>query len=301
MLPQRDMFDERPKNPIEKPVDEIDQLDEKIAADIDALERAGLNMERWNEEYEELPDEVEAYRGFHQRLRKFILMREDALATYDFKEGMSDEEKDRIRSFDREVMSVYGQPDNFLGNGGTAEVYEMNTDDVLCVKFITNQELYDESNHMRVESQYLSRVYEATKESPVRTPYLAFLRIHPTEGHSYGMEKVDGASLSQILEFPDKYPDLVNLAAEIDRERVRAELLAFVDEMHEAGVTHGDLFKRNIMLDREGRVFVIDFGKAKTIEFKGDREDAMKSDKYVAEQALREFFAKLDELTDTKK
>lgn len=275
----------------------IDQLDRIISDILDGLEKSGLDVHRWETEYENLPEEVEAFEQLYNRLKAFETDRQDALMSFEFTAEMTDQEKEDIRRFDREVMASFQDQERFLGNGASAEVYGMNANEAICVKFITNQERYDENNHLRVEYETLSHVYEKTKHSEVRTPFPIFLRIHPKEGHSYGMEKIDGASLSQILEFPEKFAEMVEVAKGVDREKIKAQLEAFVLEMHEAGFTHGDLFKRNLMLDREGRLYVIDFGKSKRIEFKGELEEQRKSDIYSAGHSLRDFFTQLDELT----
>jgi len=282
------------------PQDRINHLDTTIADLIQTLESTGLNMQSWNIEYENLPEELDAFEDLFERLLNFREKRDDALTTFEFEEGVTSVEKEKIRQFDREVMRSYQDHDNFLGNGASAEVYAMDTNDTICVKFITSQESYNENNHIRTEFELLSHVYAHTRDGAVKTPYPIFSRIHATEGHSYGMEKIHGASLSQLLETPEKYPELLALAAEADREQLTQTLLAFVEEMHEIGVVHCDLYKRNLMLDREGNLVVIDYGKGKKLAFKEEREDERKSDIYNAKHSLQDFFTKLDTLTVNK-
>lgn len=227
----------------------------------------------------------------------FVEQRESALISFDFVKGYSESEINQVKQFDSDVRTAFRDPAGFLGNGATAEVYSMPRNESICVKFIISQERYNENNHLRKEFYYLSKVFEHTKEGAVTTPYPIFLRIHAKEGHSYGMEKIPGASLSQIVEQPEKYLELVHLAATIDRQKAEEDVVSFVDSMHQVGVVHGDLYQRNIMLDKEGRLCVIDFGKAHQIDFAGEKEEDRKLDEYIALQSLRDFFTKIDSLT----
>ncbi len=290
------MFEGLSEAPAINPCEAIKQKESRIDNLLEALSAAGLPIQKWNDEYEALPYEIEAFDRFYEKLQDFNDRREDALTLFEFPSDISPETCDQIRQFDRDVMRAFQYKENRLGNGATAEVYAMNENDALCIKFITNQEQYDKNNHIRVEYERLHQAYEATRGQAVGLPHPMFLRIHVKEGHSYGMEKINGASLSQLADTPEKYPEVIAVAKKVDRVKMKADLKAFLDCMHEGGVTHGDLYMRNLMIDMAGRLYVIDFGKAKIMDFKGDREDARKSDIYTAGIALQEFFNELDKL-----
>ena len=277
---------------------EINDLEQRIDPLLERLHKDGIDMQRWDDEYMALPEDAEALDNFLKRLQLFVEQREDALLAFEFSEGHTEQEKEQIKRFDRDVRAAFRDPSGFLGNGATAEVYGMPSNNTICVKFIISQERYNENNHLRREFNYLSKVFECTRGQAVTTPYPIFLRIHAKEGHSYGMERIQGASLSQILEQADKYPELVTLAKSIDRQQAESDLVAFVENMHEANVVHGDLYHRNIMLDGEGRLVVIDFGKAHQIDFEGGKTDDRKLDEYTAVQSLRDFFRQIDLLTN---
>ena len=255
------------------------------------------NLEELNKEYLNLPDDLEVLENFYARLQiERLETREDALMSIEFSGEFTEAQKDKIRRFDREVRAAYRDHENFLGNGATAEVYALSGDDKMCVKFITDQDRYDENNHLRIEFTHLSKLYKKTKESVVRVPYPIFLRIHSSEGHSYGMEKIRGASLSQILENPAKYPKLVALAKGMDRSQIEENLNSFIIQMHDSGLVHGDLYARNLMFDEEGRLFVIDLGKAQVIDFPGGKEDERKRDLYTGRHSLIDFFTRLNQI-----
>src|SRR5262249_22773919 len=71
------------------------------------------------------------------------------------------------------------------------------------------------------------------------------------------MERVGGQTLRQILELgPVPGRKLLELAAQI------AEGLA---KAHEAGIVHRDLKPENVMVTKDGRVKILDFGLAKPV------------------------------------
>jgi RIO-like serine/threonine protein kinase len=68
--------------------------------------------------------------------------------------------------------------------------------------------------------------------------------------------------------------------------------------MHtESKIAHNDLFKRNIMLDEDGNLFVIDFGKAKLHEIDNPMRDMQfESDRARIDGEIRSFFGDIDKL-----
>lgn len=78
--------------------------------------------------------------------------------------------------------------------------------------------------------------------------------------HTYAyivMEYVDGLELSKLVaRGPLKVPEAV---------RVTKELLSAVEFAHNAGIIHRDIKPDNIMLTREGKVKILDFGIARAV------------------------------------
>ncbi|MBN2713002.1 MAG: serine/threonine protein kinase [Planctomycetes bacterium] len=72
----------------------------------------------------------------------------------------------------------------------------------------------------------------------------------------FAMEYVDGIPLSKNLSEKKHLP----LAEAIG---ITAQILGALDKVHRAGIVHRDLKPGNIMLDRDGRAVVLDFGLAK--------------------------------------
>src|SRR5262249_49874940 len=72
------------------------------------------------------------------------------------------------------------------------------------------------------------------------------------------MEYVEGAPLAA----PENARKLIDLAAQVADGMAAA---------HSAGIVHRDLKPDNIMVTRNGRIKILDFGLAKTVEEKKDR------------------------------
>jgi len=76
------------------------------------------------------------------------------------------------------------------------------------------------------------------------------------------MDYVEGRDLSKILSERGKFS--VNDACEIVRQ-----ICSGLEAAHGEGVVHRDLKPQNIMLDAQGRVFLMDFGLARSMELVG--------------------------------
>lgn len=249
-------------------------------------------QERWRSAYydAEEPERVVAdLRSFMEERRRV------ALDAVEVSPDLTEELREEVVKVIESIRNAFGNTSYFLGNGATAEVYLLPLAPHVCTKYIVSQEKYNEGNHIRKEFEILSDIRLLSVDN-VRAPKPIFLRIHPSEGHSYGMERVDGSSLSVILEKPSDNRSLVEIAKKMDREKAIASILAYVKEMHAKKLIHGDLFQRNIMLDKSGNFFVIDFGKASYEEIGEDKEDAMRRELSTAENEMRLFFKGIDNI-----
>ena len=186
----------------------------------------------WILKFEDLDSENELEKFFNE-FDTFLQNRELALAGNSLE--IHPEADARIRE---EVLKVheyikktFGDPNYFLGNGATAEVYTLPIAPDLCTKYIHSQDAYNENNHMRKEYGFLDELHTFS-HAGVRTPKPYFLRIHPSEGHSYGMERIEGENLSRILEEPSKNIELITLLKTLDRQRVEESLVSYVETMH---------------------------------------------------------------------
>jgi Protein kinase domain len=140
-----------------------------------------------------------------------------------------------------------------LGRGGMGEVYradDLRLGQPVALKFLPqsvagdNVRLAQFHNEVRVARQVshrnVCRVYD----------------IGEADGSIFlTMEYVDGEDLASLLKRIGRFPQ--DRAIEIARQ-----LCAGLAAAHEQGVLHRDLKPANVMLDREGRVRITDFGLA---------------------------------------
>jgi tRNA A-37 threonylcarbamoyl transferase component Bud32 len=250
--------------------------------------------ERWENEFYDLTD---VSQGFFDRFDAFIESRSGALAgSTEIVPGLNEDIVAEIRNLEKEVKHTFGDPNYFLGNGAVAQVYEMPISPHVCVKYVYDNAKYSEGNHIRTEYEYL-RQLENHKVAGIRSPKPLFVRIHPSEGHSYGMEKINGKSLSAILVRRSENSDLIEMMRSVDREAVKSSLIEYMKSLHqEYKITHGDLFMRNIMVDYDGNFYVIDFGKAATEQVGEDHEARRGRDIATLTSEIGKFFEELDKI-----
>jgi len=249
---------------------------------------------RWQDDFEDLP---EVTPEFFNKFAQFYTDRKNAFdGVIEIREETSPEILEEIRTVQGMIRNTFGDPHHFLGNGYTAEVYELPVAPHLCVKYIKDQAAYNENNHIRKEFEFLVTVREY-REGGIRTPLPYFVRIHPSEGHSYGMERIDGKSLAQILERPAENKELIELSKKMDPKDIERRLLTYVEGMHTRfNISHGDIFLRNIMLDKEGNFYIIDFGKAEIEELGEDHEMRRKKDIATTTSEIKKFFEVIDKI-----
>lgn len=181
---------------------------------------------KWENEYGDLEDPEDP--DFFMRFNSFLEKRKQALMkSLEIEPGIDDEILEEIVTVQEVIQNTFGNTNYFLNNGSTAEVYELPIAPHLYVKYINNQEKYNDHNHLRVEYDFL-RELDNFEVQGIRTPSPYFIQIHPSEGHLYGMERVLGKSLSQILEKPTDNLGLIKLVKKMDRDNVKARLIEYI-------------------------------------------------------------------------
>src|SRR5215813_1453040 len=149
-----------------------------------------------------------------------------------------------------------------LGEGGMGEVYlaqDTKLDRKVALKILPAQVA---SNRDRMER--FAR--EAKSAAALNHPNIATIHeIGESDGINFiAMEFIDGQTLRELI-----HKQQLNLARLLRHLQHVAEGLA---KAHSAGFVHRGLKPDNIMVTRDGHAKILDFGLAKLIEGRGDRE-----------------------------
>lgn len=163
------------------------------------------------------------------------------------------------------LESSHGDPTLFLGDGNVAEVYRVNYEPRICIKSVVNEEAYQNGNTIYQEGDFLEKL-NFLEVDGVRTPKFYF--YHDTQRlRSLGMETIEGASLSKIVTGAVDFQNI----KDINVDEYYASMKRYIEAMHEQNIFHGDLFERNIMIDKATlKPRIIDFGKSKLAYFDQD-------------------------------
>jgi serine/threonine protein kinase/WD40 repeat protein len=147
-----------------------------------------------------------------------------------------------------------------IAAGGMGIVYkarQVSLNRIVAVKMILKGTLASNDDVKR---------FRAEAEAAANLQHPGIVAIHEVglhEGqHYFSMDFVDGQSLAQV---PREQPLSAKLAAEYVRDAAEA-----VHYAHQQGTLHRDLKPSNILIDRQGRVRITDFGLAKRIAGQSD-------------------------------
>lgn len=147
-----------------------------------------------------------------------------------------------------------------LGEGGMGAVYQARdreVDRTVAIKLI-RPELSGHPEILRRFKQELILARQVTHRNVIR-----IFDLNQAEGRRFiTMEYVDGKDLSSIVRERKKLP--VDEAVAIVRQALMG-----LEAAHNEGVVHRDLKPQNIMVDAAGRVYLMDFGIAKSMELAG--------------------------------
>jgi serine/threonine-protein kinase len=144
---------------------------------------------------------------------------------------------------------------NLLGRGGTGAVYEVRN---LRLDRMEALKVLGESLEGEAAERF---AHEARVAASLNHPRIVKIHDFGTEGgvHWYSMDLVDGPTLEGLLKAHGPF-DLPTFA------RAVLPVLDALEQAHGLGIIHRDLKPANILLNREGRPHLADFGVAKSKE-----------------------------------
>lgn len=214
------------------------------------------------------------------------------------------EAKEIINNHKAEIEVLLADADKILGEGRTADVRTLASNDKVCIKIYKKPEDIIGADFYLPPSRemyFLSRM-KKVKTQNVRVPKVYGCYENGSNGPSFiMMEKLNAVSIDDIVEGRALPP------SGIDMGLFRDSMYEFVEEMHRSGIYHRDLHTGNAMIDINGKTFyVIDFGASN--EFIGDPEPGergpyhitkdgediiLKSDEAMVKTITRELMANL--------
>jgi serine/threonine protein kinase len=168
-----------------------------------------------------------------------------------------------------------------LGQGGMASVYralDIHLHRYAAVKVIRTS--------LRSDSDYVIRfAREAQAIAKLEHPNIVRLyRYGEVQGLLYmAMQYIEGADLGSVLASYQADHEFIEPE---EAGRIIRQVCLALDYAHSRGVIHRDVKPSNIMLDKQGTVFLTDFGLALSTEI-GTRGEIFGSPHYIApEQAI---------------
>lgn len=190
-----------------------------------------------------------------------------------FVEGeLTSEQIERTKS---ELLRISQDPQSFIDKGGAGSVHRLNGR--VCLKVMEarrhspRKHLMDLGNPVIVEAQFLAEA-SRLEVNGARTCYCyGFYSSDRFEDPDFLlMEELDAVNLQHVLNGTVPPPDSFDSDAFLD------DYAAFINALHEAGIAHGDIAPRNVMIDREtGKPRIIDFGRSLHMPLSRDKRQEL--------------------------
>src|SRR5580704_9756518 len=147
-----------------------------------------------------------------------------------------------------------------LGQGGMGAVYKARDTELerLVALKLIRPELASHPEILRRFKQELILAREVTHRNVIR-----IFDLGQAQGIKFiTMEYVEGRDLKSLIHEKGK------LTAD-EAVPIALQIAAALEAAHTAGVVHRDLKPQNVMSDKDGRVYVMDFGIARSLEHQG--------------------------------
>lgn len=257
-------------------------------------------------------DEAEGYLyALHER--RDAAIRESNVSDEELKPYFEEHKRTIWESLE---TSVFTDEQNHIGAGTTARIKSFDLSSFgpnapvseVAVKYLVtpnSKTLSASGEHdMVVEVEQMQAIEQAEIEANgtdtrVRVPHPYF---HYRKGkiQCYGMERIDGVNLEQGAagRFDSDFKDALRSALkDVKRDTFMNDIDRFFDTMHSICL-HGDIKPRNLMISRDGTLYIIDFGQsvlATHVDEKSQSafEELKEMEKRSTKDALRFFLDRL--------
>lgn len=207
---------------------------------------------------------------------------------------------------------VFESPD--IGYGQTAKVKRFDLERggeklSLAVKFLltpTEKTLSASAEHDMLHEveriQIIEKLEEGTETEHIKVPH-PYLHHKSEKLQCYAMELVEGATLQDVLDGyinVDLHTSLKESLSHISEEVILREVEVFLKKMHEYCL-HGDIKPRNIMINKDGTFYIIDFGQSILLtdisedgmeQLQNLKEDEIKNSKTIVRMLYKKLFPK---------
>ncbi len=233
----------------------------------------GSVRDRWERESENMEDE-EAIQFLQLKLseREKVINGNDG---YLIKDPSLREE---IQKVVEDLERVEQQGLDIIGKGNYGRVHVSPHSHKVCIKYLIDK-IQMESHQKAIvnEAGFLNSLHGFVVEG-VRVPDVYSIGLN-NPPYYLGMERIYGKSLEAIKTSPEDSQDFVELIKSQDKEQVISKITQFIKQMHIVKrIIHGDIHAGNIMIDKKGNWYVIDFGLSMNIDFDDDSTDLKEKD-----------------------
>jgi tRNA A-37 threonylcarbamoyl transferase component Bud32 len=177
-----------------------------------------------------------------------------------------------------------------IGKGNYGRVFLSPYSYKVCIKYLIDKVQMDSHIDAVVkEHTYLENLHGFEVEG-VRAPNVYFkgLKAPP---YYLGMERIYGKSLEVIKNDPKDSQDFIEIIKSQKRRDVIFKICSFIKQMHlQKRIIHGDIHLGNIMLDKRGNWYVIDFGLSSRIEFDDNSAELREKDIQKVIETINEVY-----------
>lgn len=231
--------------------------------------------------------QTEGRKAIAERRINYILTivqaRKNASIEYDISDPLLSENlarPEQMKEFGDELHMLLVTEGNYLGSGKTARIKSLKFKQLdnrsIAVKYLltpTAKTLSAKGEYDMIrEAETITAVEDAEKKlragEHIRVPHPYF---HYKQGklQCYGMTEVNGITLEQLLRGSEENSTRNEIIESLKRrfggavspDNLLEETDVFMRAVHEVCL-HGDLNLRNIMIDRDGMIYLIDFGQS---------------------------------------